>query len=33
MFKLLISYNDKVTQVVLENASCNAKYTSCHIQK
>jgi len=33
MIKLLASYNDKVAQVVLENAPYNAKYTSHHIQK
>ena len=33
MIKLLASYNDKVAQVVLENASYNAKYTSHRIQK
>ena len=33
MIKLLASYNDKVAQVVLENAPHNAKYTSHHIQK
>ena len=29
----LASYNDKLAQVVLENAPYNAKYTSHHIQK
>ncbi|XP_027915183.1 zinc finger MYM-type protein 1-like [Vigna unguiculata] len=33
MIKLLASYNDKVAQVVLENAPYNAKNTSHHIQK
>ncbi|RDY04098.1 hypothetical protein CR513_12246, partial [Mucuna pruriens] len=33
IFKLLASYNDKVAQVVLENASYNLKYTSHQIQK
>ena len=31
MIKLIASYNDKVAQVVLENALYNAKYTSHHI--
>jgi len=33
MIKLLASYNDKVAQVMLENAPYNAKYTFYHIQK
>ena len=33
MIKLLASYNNKVAQVVLENALYNTKYTSHHIQK
>jgi len=31
MIKLLASNNDKVAQVMLENAPYNAKYTSHHI--
>jgi len=33
MIKLLAFYNNKVAQVVLENAPYNAKYISHHIQK
>ena len=33
MISLLASYNDRVTNIVLENASVVAKYTSHEIQK
>ncbi|XLU30036.1 hypothetical protein S245_066102, partial [Arachis hypogaea] len=33
MIKLIASYNDKVTKIVLENVSYDAKYTSHQIQK
>jgi len=33
MIKLLASYNDKVAQVLLENAPYKSKYTFHHIQK